>query len=240
MPEVMKPERLDFKLEIMEEIYSLSNILEKYYLNLYVSTPIKNNNSSFYFIWRMDHVFSFSEVTCPQPPNPEGPPPTPKTCYAKRNYTDEDIRIFSGDDLYGDKLEDFKVATLDVRPLEEYFQKHFYNVAQHSINKEAYVYWETVKKISKSTGSIFDTPPAPIIGNVYCIDDPDERVLGFFEVSSVDTVRTYTFGHDLTPLAISDPCFPKRISSACCECLIIENSTVLRPGYWGYTKSEEL
>jgi hypothetical protein len=240
MPEVMRPERLDFKLEIMEEIYSLNNTIEKYYLNLYVSTPIKKNNTSFYFTWKMDHVFSFAEVACPQPPNPEGPPPTPKICYAKRNYTGEDIRIFSSEDLYGNMLENFMVATLEVKPLEEFFEKHFYNVAQHSITKEAYLYWETVKNVSKSTGSIFDIPPGPVKGNIYNINDPDERVLGFFEVSSVDTIRTYTFGHDLKPLAIDDPCFLGPSSPACCNCLLIENSKVERPGYWGYIISEEL
>ena len=48
------------------------------------------------------------------------------------------------------ELENFMVATLELKPLEEFFEKHFYNVAQHSITKEAYVYWETVKKLRLS------------------------------------------------------------------------------------------
>jgi len=235
MPEVMKPDKLYFKLEEIEELSNLENTIIKRYLNLYLNTPVFRENQNFHFIWRLDHAYSFAELQC-------HPLKTPVTCYITRKLLSDNIKIFSSEDLAGGKLEDFNIGSILVFPNWEFFEKHFFNVAQHSITKEAYDYWETVKKVAQSTGSIFDTPPAPINGNIYNINDPEERVLGFFEVSAVDTIRTYTFAHDLEPLVIEDRCSPyiwqSRRDPACCNCLEIPDSKLERPGYWGYLNDE--
>ncbi len=235
MPEVMKPDKLYFELEEIEEISDLENIIIRRYLNFYINTPVIKDNKNYHFIWRMDHAYSFAELQC-------NPLKTPAICYIKRKLISENLKIFSSEDLSGGVLQDFRVGSIRVLPNWEFFEKHFFNVAQHSITKEAYVYWETVKKVAQSTGSIFDTPPGPINGNIYNINDPDERVLGFFEVSAVDTIRTYTFATDLEPLAIEDLCNPLVWQSwrkpECCDCLVIPDSDLQRPDYWGFLREE--
>ena len=231
MPEVMIPEKLYFEVEKIEELSDLENTIILRYLNFYINTPVFKNNQDFHFIWRLDHAYSFTELQC----NPLKPP---WICYITRKLTNDDIKIFSAENLSGSKLEGFRVGSIPVFPNWEFFEKHFFNVAQHSITREAYKYWETVKQVAQSTGSIFDTPPAPINGNIYNIDDPDERVLGFFEVSAVDTIRTYTFAQDLEPLVIIDRCSPYDWRTfrdpVCCNCLSIPDSQLERPSYWGY------
>ncbi len=235
MPEIVKPDKLYFELEEIEEISDLENIIIKRYLNLYINTPVLKDNQGYHFIWRMDHAYSFAELQC-------SPLKTPLTCYITRKLINDNLKIFTSEDLSGGELRDFRVGSIAILPNWEFFEKHFFNVAQHSITKEAYIYWETVKKVAQSTGSIFDTPPGPINGNIYNVNDPDERVLGFFEVSAVDTIRTYTFAADLEPLSIEDRCNPLIWQSwrdpACCNCLVIPDSQLQRPDYWGFLREE--
>ena len=243
MPEAVRPDKLTAKVESQQELYNLSNTIEVFYLNLYIDTPVLKDGKEFYYIWRMDHVFSFPEISCPPPPDPQGPPPTPKTCYVWRDHKSDEIKIFSGKGINEGMLEQFKMASIRIDSTWEYANKHFYNVAQHSITKEAYKYWETVKQVSQSTGSIFDTPPGPVPGNLYNVNDPEERILGFFEVSAVDTIRTYTFAEDLEPIGIEDRCYTinyYRIPHpACCNCLILYGSKTERPGFWDYVNNDQ-
>lgn len=236
MPDVMKPDKLYFQLEEMEELNNLENTVIWRYLNLYINTPIFKNGNDFHFIWRVDHAYSFAELFC----NPLKPP---AVCYITRKLQSDDIKLFSSEELSGGKLEHFRVGSIQVFPNWEFFEKHFFNVAQHSITREAYDYWNTVKQVAQSTGSIFDTPPAPIQGNMYNINDPEDRVLGFFEVSAVDTIRTYTYAEDLEPLYIEDLCDPydwRTLGNpACCNCLEIPDSQLERPEYWGFVREVE-
>jgi hypothetical protein len=236
MPEVIKPDKLYFELEEIEELNNLENTIMRNYLNLYINTPIFKNEKDVHFIWRVDHVYSFTELFC-HPLKPVD------VCYISRKLQSDDIKLFTSEELSGGKLEHFRVGSIDILPSWEFFEKHFFNVAQHSITREAYDYWNTVKLVAQSTGSIFDTPPSPIQGNIYNINDPDDRVLGFFEVSAVDTIRTYTNAEDLEPLYIEDRCDPynwrTRGNPGCCNCLEIPDSQLERPEYWGFIREEE-
>lgn len=62
-------------------------------------------------------------------------------------------------------------------------------IKQQSISPEAYRYFKLLADQVQNNGSLVDTPPAAIIGNIKNINKPDEAVAGFFMVTSVRTVR---------------------------------------------------
>jgi hypothetical protein len=64
-------------------------------------------------------------------------------------------------------------------------------VNQYSLNEEEYNFWEQVKNISQNVGSPYDVTPSAIPGNIKCITDPGETVLGYFSVSAVAQKRLY-------------------------------------------------
>jgi hypothetical protein len=64
-------------------------------------------------------------------------------------------------------------------------------VNQYSLNEEEYLYWEKLQKITGNVGGLYDVVPMSIEGNMHCIDNPDEMVLGYFSVSSVSTKRIF-------------------------------------------------
>ena len=64
-------------------------------------------------------------------------------------------------------------------------------VNQFSISSEEYEFWNNLRKINEAGGNIYDTQPYSVISNIYNVDDPDEKVLGYFKVSAVSEMRIY-------------------------------------------------
>ncbi len=58
-----------------------------------------------------------------------------------------------------------------------------------SLTEQAYEYYSTLVAQANNSGTPFDTPPAPIIGNLHNSTDSKEIVLGFFKASSVSEVE---------------------------------------------------
>ncbi|MGI4740666.1 MAG: DUF4249 domain-containing protein [Janthinobacterium lividum] len=64
-------------------------------------------------------------------------------------------------------------------------------VQQFAQSKEEYDYWEALKKNTESLGTINDPLPTQITGNVHCLTNPDEPVLGFVGVHAVAQQRIF-------------------------------------------------
>ena len=60
-------------------------------------------------------------------------------------------------------------------------------VWQMSISDRAYNFWNLFFIQTTNFGGPFDTPPAPVEGNVFNPIDANEQVLGFFGVSKIST-----------------------------------------------------
>ncbi len=64
-------------------------------------------------------------------------------------------------------------------------------VNQYSMSESEYEYWDKMQKISQQTGSLYDIIPASIQGNIYCVDNPSRKVLGYFSVSAKASRRIF-------------------------------------------------
>jgi hypothetical protein len=64
-------------------------------------------------------------------------------------------------------------------------------VKQYSLSQEEFAFWKMLKEITESEGDIFEKQPFPIEGNIRCISNEHERVLGYFQVSAVRNQRMY-------------------------------------------------
>jgi hypothetical protein len=62
-------------------------------------------------------------------------------------------------------------------------------IKQQSISASAYQYLKLLANQVQNNGSLVDTPPAAIIGNVKNVVNPDEPVAGFFMVTSVRSAK---------------------------------------------------
>jgi hypothetical protein len=64
-------------------------------------------------------------------------------------------------------------------------------VKQYSLSGEAYEYLNNLKLVNEAGGTIFDKQPFPVISNITNVNDPGEKVLGYFQVSSVRKERIF-------------------------------------------------
>jgi hypothetical protein len=63
------------------------------------------------------------------------------------------------------------------------------NVKQLSISGKEFAFWSDLQKVNESGSDIFASQPFSITGNVHNLNDPAERVLGYFQVSAVKQKR---------------------------------------------------
>jgi Domain of unknown function (DUF4249) len=62
---------------------------------------------------------------------------------------------------------------------------------QYSLNEDEYQYWEKIQNVAVQVGGLYDVIPASVQSNMKCIEDPTEKVLGYFSVSAKSSKRLF-------------------------------------------------
>ncbi len=231
-PETIQPapqlDSLHFNIRIDEVVVDETRILERRFIDVFAEMTMPEDHAAPYLKWNIDHVYSVQEIKC-------HPLHTPKTCYVNRPVNIDQFIIFDGNQLVPGGNYRQKVVT---RELDHAFGlvASFY-VSQQSVSKEAFTYWEKINQVTNEVGSIFESPPAGVLGNIYNVNNPEEEVLGYFR--AVDETRKLLLvrGGDLgefkeLPLCGLPGIPPTPLDPACCNCLSIDSSSTQRPLYW--------
>lgn len=77
---------------------------------------------------------------------------------------------------------------------------------QYALSNEGYEFYVKMKKNTESLGSIFDAQPSDISGNVECITDPSELVIGYVEFTTAEEKRLFIDNRDLTDWSYEQDC----------------------------------
>ncbi|MEJ7589653.1 MAG: DUF4249 domain-containing protein [Ferruginibacter sp.] len=64
-------------------------------------------------------------------------------------------------------------------------------VRQYAISEAAFRYLQLIQKNTQQLGSLFDAQPSQLKGNIQCVDDPNEPVIGFISASAVTDKRIF-------------------------------------------------
>ncbi len=85
----------------------------------------------------------------------------------------------------GRRLTGQKIATVPFDDVSPYYLK----IGQQSLSRGAYQYWLAVRNLTGNVGSVFDIPPAPLVGNLHeekssGAPSGGRLILGYFQVSS--------------------------------------------------------
>lgn len=111
-------------------------------------------------------------------------------------------------------------------------------IKQYALTQQAYDYWENIKEQTENAGSLFDPPPAQIIGNIYNIDDDTELVLGYFQVSAVTEKRIFIRRGEVPrdpggPVAAFSECNAPEPADYCYDCRLFNVfASTERPPFW--------
>lgn len=247
MMPVIGQDELRHELDIQEDISSTGVATSSDVVRIFANTSFSNLPEEFYVRWAMEEAFTVVGMDLPRAWYPRY---SPQVCYIINELSPQDIFLVDGTEIRNVNLNNREVA---VRQIDNSFGvKHYFNIIQFALNKESHEYWSKLKSLTERQGSIFDTSPAAVPGNIRS-SDPSEEVFGFFEASSVDTTRTLLTNNDI-PLHFLDPCQVDRekfrelftvpfechpclvtekiVEETCIFCDRFENSTLQRPSYF--------
>lgn len=114
------------------------------------------------------------------------------TCY--RTDESQKILLASTNSLSEDSVNDLLITFIDAKD-PKLSLRYSVLVKQYVISSEAYNYYEILKELSGSDNIFSQSQPGFFAGNIYNSNNVDEKVIGFFNISSVSTKRTY-FNYD--------------------------------------------
>lgn len=81
---------------------------------------------------------------------------------------------------------------------EKLSHRYSINVRQYGLSKEGYEFLEKIKKNTEQLGSIFDAQPGELKGNIRCISNPSEPVVGYVNVCNVAEKRIFIRAQEVT------------------------------------------
>lgn len=221
MPE--KGNDFEAKAQYLEEeiLTKAGNIVKETKVNLLVSGKIEDND---YYYMRTKGEYEFAEYDPMSTRN--------KSCYIPILLDQIKVNLLSKEILNSNFYKDVSINKADAT--DYYFTNFCYHVYQYKINKKAYQYWKRVSQVLNTGSGLFESPPGKLLGNIRNINKPNEEVLGYFTVGAVKSLRTFTNGFDLG-IKVIDPCgfvFNRPRPTSCSNCLLIPNSTSIKPSYW--------
>lgn len=111
-----------------------------------------------------------------------------QTCWITSNSSDINIKNTS-------ILSEDRVTRLPVKFIsnetDRLAVRYSILVNQFSVGEDEFSYWDKLQNISEDVGGLYDIVPSSIPGNIFCIEDPGEQVLGYFSVSAKSSKRIY-------------------------------------------------
>jgi hypothetical protein len=145
---------------------------------IYLDTHDSTNNTRF-FRWNYTETWEF-RIPYNVPNN---------TCW----ITEQSNEVFLTNTSYlsESSVRQFPLKKIGTEKDDRLKVKYSIIVNQYSLSEEEYYYWEKIQKIFQQSGGLYDIIPMTVQGNISCIENPEEQVLGYFSVSSVASQRIF-------------------------------------------------
>jgi hypothetical protein len=162
-------------------------------IDIYVNSHDASNNTK-YYKWDFGETWKFN-ARLPSSYMTNGTEivgrPVDKqifTCFAG----DKSITVLLGSSA---KLSNDVIYQLPITNIastsEKLMLRYSMLLKQYALTKEAFEFWQNLKKNTEQLGSIFDAQPSQLKGNIHNIADPDEPVIGYISVCNVQARRVF-------------------------------------------------
>ncbi len=182
-------------------------------IGVYVSGNV-NSDEIKYLRWSYKEDWKFGVPFGPdQIPTPDG-----EWKYFSANYecwkssVSTNILLYSFNNQTGKNVVGKKLYFIQSQKSDKLYRRYSTLVEQYSISKEEYEFWRKLEQSASGVGNIFGEQPFAITGNIKNINNPDENVLGYFQVAGYTSERIY-----IGPGEIYDFRLPRRNSFEYCE-----------------------
>ena len=242
MPEISSKDSLNFELQEIEEVSDQGASITRYVVSIYADTEIFDPRPDLFIKWDVEEVYNFEQAVLPRHNFPFY---VRMTCYITNELEQQRVMLYDGSELRAETIRGQRITD---RTIDDDFRGvHYFNLIQQNLSSRAHSWWSALDKNVNRVGSIFDEPPGILPTNLYNVNDPEEQVLGFYQVVSTDTAHLkitnriidqffsdpcpYTPEVDFLPLMCYF-CLRRLYEPECIDCLLLPNSSLTRPSYF--------
>lgn len=84
-------------------------------------------------------------------------------------------------------------------------------VKQYALTREAYQFWDILRKNTEQLGTLFDAQPSQVLSNIHAVNDPNDPVIGFISAGSFAEKRIFVKESEVAPWPYRRECEPRNI-----------------------------
>ncbi|WP_339837345.1 DUF4249 family protein, partial [uncultured Flavobacterium sp.] len=127
-----------------------------------------------------------------------------KTCFKTDKNTE--ILLSNTTTLTEDRIKDVSIRFINY---DNYIiaDRYTIKIRQYIQNLPAYTFYKTLKDLSGSGNVLSPNQPGFITGNIKAVENKNEKIIGFFDVSSVSEKRIFINYQDIFPSEPEPPYF---------------------------------
>jgi hypothetical protein len=173
---------------------------------LYVDSH-DDTNSTRYYRWKFTETWMYNSAFYSYLKEENGRivsrPSSEQIYYCWRSTRSTQIIVSSSSLLNNDNIDNALLSVIgwDSPKLDK---KYSVLVEQTALTKEGYDYLSQLKKNTENLGTLFDPLPTRLTGNIKCITNTEEKVLGYFMASSVAKKRIFISNRDINkPIGVT-------------------------------------
>lgn len=187
------------RIERAAQIASLIWIAGDDEIDIHVST-VPNSSSTQFYRWRLEESWQYNAprssnmIIRDGRPNAREPHESVFTCY--RTDPSYNILIGSSQNLTSNVIRNYIVQSVSTSSIR-LSMLYRIMVRQYALSEEAYTFWLNLYKTTENTGGLFDPMPGQVTGNIKCVSDPSEPVIGYFSGSTVEEKAIWISRYDL-------------------------------------------
>ncbi len=74
---------------------------------------------------------------------------------------------------------------------------YYIELKQYALSRDAYLFKQKLKKNTEQLGTIFDPQPSELGGNIHCVNNPAEPVVGFIDVTEEKVAKLFINNSEL-------------------------------------------
>jgi len=169
--------------------------------NLHVNVNAHDdNNNTHYYLWKYEETWSYNS-RYPSSLKFENKQIVRRglgedVYHCWKTLPSTQVLTSSSTKLARDIVSNYTLLTMPLTS-EKLQSEYSLLVHQIALTKEAFEYWQQLKKNTENIGTIFGPQPSEGTSNIHCITNPDEPVIGYFSASSIQQQRVFVFNDDL-------------------------------------------
>jgi hypothetical protein len=179
-------------------------------VTIYANTHDPQNNT-WYYRWYYEETYEYHShfasgwkyVETTNQVVPRLPSENVYVCW--RTNISNEILLGSSAKLNSDIISEFPLMFIPNNSEKVSIRYSIY-VKQYSLSKEAFNYLQIMKKNTESIGSIFGVLPTEMNGNIHCISNPAEQVIGYLTASVERELRIFIDNSQLPGWNYLMPC----------------------------------